>query len=514
MRAAPGFVLSLLVCMLMGTAGCGTLYSETRDKQGQAAREAWQKVDLASQIAAPRKNHAALLDKQLQVEESLALARREQLARRIATGGTVEETLASPVREDLQRLAGGRDQAKQWLDALDDEAFARQALLKFDTEFQRFGLEMPPCDRFSKAETRAALDAWVAKQPAPRAQAVTAAIRGASTACDDKRLRATQSLSLGSSELQQTRDATKRATEALAAKRAASLDQRNLFRAAKAEYDAAAAALATEPTAARDRVQAAARKLQELAAQLSGLQDAFSVRFISQEQQKSLDELLSTILDTPAGTAPAADSSQAAVALVLLPDLIDSARTSLADARKPHLVPFVLAKDLARIRADAAARDVAAQETAVDLQRQKLSRQTERARTLRDADVNLGLVDAARLNDSAAHALSPVQQVPGARDKAASKVLDDKIRLWKAAAFYLHARGQLEADVGKVDYQVNALEYERALAYAESNVAQWNALISTSVDQMAAFGAAGIRSEDVVALLNSLTLLWIGKGVN
>lgn len=511
---APGYATPLLACVLMITAGCGTFYSETRDKQGQAAKAAWQKVDLASQIAVPRKNHAALLDKQLQVEESLVLARREQLARGMATGGTVEATLASPVRADLQRLAGGRDQARQWLDALDDEAFARKALLKFDTEFQRFGLEMPPCDQFSKAETRAALDAWVAQQPAAKAQAVKVAIQGAGAACNDKRLRATGSLALGNSELQQTRDATKQATEALAAKRAASLDQRNLFRAAKAEYDAAAAALAADPTASRDRVQAAARKLQELAARLSGLQDAFSVRFISQEQQKSLDELLSTILDTPAGTTPAADSSRAAMALVLLPDLVDSARTSLADARKPHLVPFVLAKELARIRADAAARDVSAQETAVGLQQQKLARQTERVRTLRDADINLGLVDAALLNGSAAHALSPVRQMPDTRDKAASKALDDKIRLWKAAAFYLHARGQLEADVGKLDYQVNALEYGRALAYAESNIAQWNTLISTSVDQMAAFGAAGIKSEDVVALLNSLTLLWIGKGVN
>jgi hypothetical protein len=31
---------------------------------------------------------------------------------------------------------------------------------------------------------------------------------------------------------------------------------------------------------------------------------------------------------------------------------------------------------------------------------------------------------------------------------------------------------------------------------------------------MAAFGASGIKKEDIIALLNSLTLLWIGKGVN
>ena len=52
------------------------------------------------------------------------------------------------------------------------------------------------------------------------------------------------------------------------------------------------------------------------------------------------------------------------------------------------------------------------------------------------------------------------------------------------------------------------------MVYAEANVAQWNTLITSSIDEMAEFGAAGIKKEDVLALLNSLTLLWIGLGVN
>jgi len=63
-------------------------------------------------------------------------------------------------------------------------------------------------------------------------------------------------------------------------------------------------------------------------------------------------------------------------------------------------------------------------------------------------------------------------------------------------------------------FQRSAIGYERALSYAESNVTQWNTRITASVDQMAEFGAAGIKKEDVIALVNSLTLLWIGVGVN
>ena len=59
-----------------------------------------------------------------------------------------------------------------------------------------------------------------------------------------------------------------------------------------------------------------------------------------------------------------------------------------------------------------------------------------------------------------------------------------------------------------------AAKYETALGYAEANAAQWNALISGGVDQLADYGASGVRAEQITALLNSLTLLWIGVGVN
>jgi len=506
-------------------SACVTLYSETRDNQGKASKEAWQKVDLAAQIATPRKNHAALLAKQLELEESLAKARRDQLARAIATGGTVEDQIANPIRADLKRVAESRANASAWLDALDAEIAARKSLQKFETEFTRFGVEMPPCAKLPLPDTQSALATWLAAHPTARPVMEPTVIQ-ATIACGNKNLTATQSLSLGTSDLQRIRDEVAKATADLAALRARGLNERNLFRAAKAEYDAAAAALEVDPSASRDKVQAAAKKLQGLASTLSTFQDAFSVKFISEEQQKSLNQLLTTILDTPSGQAPPADSSKAAVALVLLPALLDSSRTALADAKKPSLVPFVLAKDLAQIHFEAASRDIDAQQALIELLQQKLYWQTERARALRDASINvdgavgadgrirLAPLDKRILSSTAFDALSPISERPKPDDTSAKKELDDKIRLWKATAFYLDAQGRLKAEVGKIDYQVNALQYEGALAYAESNIRQWNVLITTSVDQMAAFGASGIKKEDIIALLNSLTLLWIGKGVN
>lgn len=522
---ASRVLLSVVVLLTLACSACSTLYSETRDRQGQAAKEAWAGVDVSGQIATARKNHAALLAKQLETESALARARRDQLARAIATGGTVEEKLAKPVRAALTTLAGTRAQADAWLDALADQAFATRSLLKFEAEFKRFGVELPPCDRLASPKEQAALRDWLAAHPVA-AQAVEPAHSGARAACADPKLTAADRFSLPDGMLKSARDAQAAASAGLAALRARGLAERNAYRAAKAAYDAAAKALDVDPNATSDRVQAAAGKLRDAAETLAALQDVFSVRFLAQEQQDSIDKLLTAIADPPAGAAPPADAGRAAVALVLLPRLIDATRSALADGQKPKLVPLLLAKDLAQIRADAAERDIAAQETLAELLQLKQHWLSERTRALRDASINLdgtvkpdGTVGLAALDmpfmSSVAYdALSPVPAKPGADDTAGTKRLNDKIRLWKAASFYLDAEGRLKAEAGKVDYQVNALRHEIAITYAESNIQQWNRLISTAVDQLVVYGAAGIRKEDIVALLNSLTLLWIGKGVN
>jgi hypothetical protein len=51
--------------------GCGTLYSEARDKQGEELKAAYAKVDLTAMIAGSRKNLVALLDEQLKLEDEL-----------------------------------------------------------------------------------------------------------------------------------------------------------------------------------------------------------------------------------------------------------------------------------------------------------------------------------------------------------------------------------------------------------------------------------------------------------
>lgn len=59
-------------------SACGTphLYSETRDKQGQAAHSAWHSVDLGKISDPQRQNIDALLKLQLETQDKLADAIR------------------------------------------------------------------------------------------------------------------------------------------------------------------------------------------------------------------------------------------------------------------------------------------------------------------------------------------------------------------------------------------------------------------------------------------------------
>jgi hypothetical protein len=59
-----------------------------------------------------------------------------------------------------------------------------------------------------------------------------------------------------------------------------------------------------------------------------------------------------------------------------------------------------------------------------------------------------------------------------------------------------------------------AATHELALAYSEVNLKQWESLIGTTVNQVADYSAGGIKSQDIMDLINAAGLIYIGVGVN
>jgi hypothetical protein len=480
----------------VGFTGCA-LYSETRDKQAQEALKAWEEVDLNAQVAIPRKNLAVLLGQQMDVQDELALAKRDNLARAIATGGTIQDTLVGPVGVELNKLAGSVDLAVIWRDEREKEQKVKHAFAVAGRQLRWLRLEIPDCATLAKAETTSLITNW--KGTPAQAGILSASTSVMKAECEKADFNATAKVGVGGTLLA-SREKLVEAEKKLQDQRDASILHRNNYRAALAEYELMAAAVKREPNANRKKMLEAAAKLKTAADALAGFEDAFSVQFLAEQKRDALNEALSTILNRPEGGALPDNASRATIALAIFPDLLDKANQAFADAKKPTLVPLLLQKDLEQIKADAAKRDVDAQLTKIAMLEQLLTTQS------RQVDHLLKARDALQgMNGSiiAAEAL-------GKR----SPPTEQKMRLWRATSFYLDAVGRLSGEADKIDYKVLALERERALAYAESNIHQWGTLIGSSVRQMAQFGASGIKSSNLTALINSATLLAIAIGTN
>ncbi|WLI91001.1 hypothetical protein Q4S45_07750 [Massilia sp. R2A-15] len=517
--AARVFLAGFVVGMSLSLPGCA-MYSETRHKQAISAKEAWKKVDLAGQLTVARKDEAALLAEQLRTEDALKRAARDRTALTMVLGGPIENTLLKPIRHDLHLLIGseGSDaadasKADTLLAALADQVEQQSFLKIVEGEFTRFGLEMPSCASIIDGTADQSLTEWIKAHPRAEGEFIDAAWMRADTTCRFL-VDATADVKAAlDGSLKAKMAAINEASTSLEASQKAGANQRNRYRAAAKELDTAMKALQENPTGARDKVDAALERMKSLAGAIDKLPDAFSSKFISDARVKSLNDLVATVEKSrETGKAPD-DATTAAKILTQFPDLIDRANVALADAQKPRLAPLVLMKNLENVRADAAARDVASQLTKASLLREQFRWELERLRAIRDAyDFLTNHCDPC-LAWSLSEALQPVDDRQ-ASGKDGMKLVEAKANVLKAASLYLDSKGRLEASVSKIQYQLNALEYERALAHAEGNIAQWNTLVTSVVDQMSDFGEMGIKKEDVAAFVTAAAMLWIGKGVN
>lgn len=506
-RPVIGCAAMLASAVLLCGCSSLSLYSETRDKQGEAAKKAWADVDVKAVIATQRDNLGGLLQEQLKAQERISTASRDQRIRSMVTAesGTIAGLLIEPASKELVALAGSSEALKQWLANRQYDADHLARMEKFAREFERFGFELPSCDDLKSGKAGETLSGWIDSHP-NTGGFVSGALIAGKKECEDYN-KGNAPLPAGSSQrvppagrLKAEADRVAKDEKTLEDIRQNSLAARNAYKAALGEYDAVVARLLTDADS-REKVQEAAKRLQANLKLLVDASDVFSVEFLSKEKRDSLNAFLAAVADTPAGQGPPAGSSRAAMALILLPDLFDSAGKSLADAKKPLLVPLLLRKNHEQLNLEAASRDIAAQETFVELGRAKRSALTEQARQLQRTIDAIGPTSEEAKNAKVA-------------EVGKLKSTEDRRRVFQALALYLDAQGRLAAEVKKFDYKRDAAVHERSLSLAEVNVLQWDSLVGTTVDQLADFGTTGIKSEHIAGLLNSLTLLWIGSGVN
>lgn len=512
----------LLVVVALAASGCA-IYSETRDKQGQAAKESWGKVDLAAQLSVPRQNQQALLDERLKLEDELWLQRRDRLAQ-LLTRLKVSD-FRTRVTADAKRLLG----AQRSLDDLNKAQLALRTAkeaYRVDTSgVLAAGLTVPSCDVVLTAKKGAGSD----KEKAQAALIAIAAAAPASAVDYVKRVNEDRNDNCGAldkglgdfgGDLGQAQAALKRDQDELRVSRVRAEIAQVAYKKAVAEYEEVAKQFADsvakgeDTDGARSKLDAALTKAGDALAVLKDAQDSFSIKLVSEARLDSLDRFLSTYTDVRDGKGTPENASKAAIALAVFPDLRAKAQKVLSELEKPNLIPLALQKGVEKARLDGAQRDIDVINTRLALRQAHVDALAAQGNAY--WQVNGALSNAAVQKFDSTTMFQALQPLTAkeAEDRSDNGPVEGKKLLWMATALYLDAEGRLRAEGVKTEHRIVALSYEQAASLAESNLGQWKALIDPSVELMAAYGASGLKSTDIASFLNTLTLLWIGVGVN
>jgi hypothetical protein len=493
--AVAGAVLMLCSCAHT------RLYSEARDKQGQDLKKAWSEVDLNAVVAAERSNLATLLQAEFDTQDKLAETYRD-LKLRAILGQNGSAELKAMVDERLATAAGSAD-------AVEDQTVALRNLREINSNIadaadtlETLGLKAPACGQQIPLDAATAFPDWPQLGDATRKAYANGALMQLKEQCDALAKAPKPAAIGGDMAIIAKRLDTERAALGESRKQAAA--DRKSYDDAVAAYEAAAAG-GPAPDA-RARVDAAAARLQGVLAKLEKTQNALSAKFVTEARLAALEDALKTITTTEQGALPGPESGNAVKALVLFPNLIDSTRSSLADARKPLVAPLLLQRDLEQLKLTAIKRDIAGQQAVIDFDVQLIEVLQTQSRQL---------LKASKLLKSAPLAadVSLAAALADTKDKS-KEAMARKEGLYYATALYLDAVNRLDAKRYKLEYARIGAMHDRALAYAEVNMQQWQALIGASASQMGDFGASGIKAEQVNGLLNTLGILWIGNGVN
>jgi len=526
-------------------SGCATsddgfhIHSPERDKQGQAVKEAWSKVDLQSQIEVPRQNLVKTLAEQLATEEEIWSKRRAIVAGQMAGDWTVA-TFQSKAAAGLERVLGkvappdtAASAAARYREETKKAKAENDNNERLTSKIVMLGVTAPTCDIVTAdtAKFKEYANLKLREFPADKVDKAAllvgnvTALKGSCEnlqAAQESKERILQPnpkvppdgelgkafLDLKSEEVALGKDKTaaELATAAL--------------KAAQADYDTAEKAFQVEPGAGTKK------DVDDAIAKLKAWQDGakkvkespFFDKLLSDVRLDALDKFLATYDAAATGKGTEAGSNRLAVALALIPDMQQKSAEALANAARPNLTPFVLRKNIEQARAEAARRDVERREAIVDLRRKIVASLEDQLDAYAGAYAASSKVPATSKKEGKdvpvrwAEALQPGDSKPNVTVPA--NVIEPKMDAWRASSRYLEAEGRMRADVGQNYYRIYALQYGGVLLQAESSIQQWKGLVDPSVDLLAQWGSSGVVPQDVIQLFNSLMLLGIAVGVN
>lgn len=513
LRIESGRCRALLVLLVFALSGCGglRLYSETRDKQGQAAAKAWSEVDLKAFFAAERDNDAKLLEQEIATSARRIAADRDvtirDLARRPVNefpgyyddrlvkliGGDTPIADRTALEKSVSEARNASREIVRWGDELDrDYSFLAQM------DVPRFA-----CDDLMQPD-QGAVSAWAAEHPddarKARVRLSAAKVNCEKVAASKKSYRdALKRLAGG--ELPKLVSELEKTEAEFAMDQTALRKHQGQYAAALAQYKAEVAK--KDPgRSSKEQLAELAGKVESALKAIEALPDSFRDKFIAEERIKAINDLLA---DLKAGDAPGPDASKIEVAVLLLPQLADDVRAVAGAGKGTGVVPLLIKRDVEQARLNAAQLQLTTSEYRI---------------ALRSAAVESALAEAHYINRARAIFLGTpkatgLDNVNKPFHEAWSGLTtQQKFALLDSVGLYLDAVGRQRAFTERLQRTQYALSKKQASGLSEINAGMWSSLIGATVGQAAEFAASGFKASDFAGILSTLGIVWIGYGVN
>ncbi len=494
----------VLMLVALSISGCSSLrlHSDTREKQGLAAKEAWSLVDTTSVFSSETTNLKSLLTKELETQEKLALSVRNFYIRAV-----LEKSVSSGIQEEIKnrlvKTIGSTATLTQTLEKANEEAEKlnnyNKSLSDHKNTWRYLNLNnpFPTCGK-DEGGTISLLDTLLTRPGITPGEhgAIEALFEGIQRLCKSVKPVKTQMYAGFGGEISLEMGINNKKREVLEGAKKAFEIRKEKYNIALQAYERAAAITSQIDTSSK--VSDAVQKLGETVDELKKNAGPLFNEFLGTERITALDKFISDVALSTSEQKIHEGSSRLAASLKLFPDLIDDAKQSLQNAQAPLAMPFLIRRNQEQIQLALARQEV-------EFSQKEIQFSDEILETLYQQVTQL---------DQASKTLSNYASNTATLSTILSTSSSDvKEELYMAVLRYLDVLGRLDSRRYQLEYERLALQNELKLKLAEANIKQWTSLISAIVEQSTAYTAGGIKKESVPSLINAFWILLIANGV-
>lgn len=499
-------VFGVLTSLVFSGCGQSLLYDATRDKMGQAAVKSAADLKLSDTITAVEDKFAGLLALEIEAVRARSARIREEEIREVAfKSEPIEKTWLARINKRISDLAGDRidwnalAEARSKLQVTQKQVSERQISFQDD-----FLLSPPSCPDVVAAN---GIPDSIKKKLPPERQS-EANIFGNSLLQKCQEFVSAQNqldklqINLGgilkaAREQKASDENEKKLNDHL--REAATAQLKQEIEAYVKEVKSLDSAESNDTL--RYRTAAAAQRLAQAIKGLESEQDIIGSEAVAEERLKQIETVLSALAGGETDPSKWNEDTRKAIAVAgSLPGLADDTAKALRDAKKPRLIPLLIAKEHQRLIVDEGAKidkimsaRVSVSTRLIDLYESELENllnfrdQLTRQKTWQPKSIF-------ELNKD----LPP----------------DQKRVLYELLGTYFDEVPRLQSAQRVEEYTRLSTFYDESMVRSKSAALLWQSLLDGIANSIATYHSTGIKPEDLARLIQALGVTAVGIGAN